>query len=307
MQMTILICTLGQRATLTRVLDRLDHQTAPAGSFEVVVVADARARRLGEIEAATADRRFPVRRLSALRPGASAARNLGLGESGVPLVLFIGDDNLPERDLVSEHLEWHRRHPAVEVGVLGHVRWADELRVTPFMRWLEDGVQFDYPGITGPEAGWERFYTANASVKRSLIERVGGFAADELPFLYEDLDLALRMLMRDHGFRLLYNPHAIVEHLHPVDLEGWKGRAGAIAVAERRFVALHPDFAPYFYEMFSTAASGSRVPRTGASLARFVPRRLPVLGPRVWSAADAFYRQTLAEPFLEAWHSAEAG
>ena len=46
-------------------------------------------------------------------------------------------------------------------AVLGHVRWAREVRVTPFMHWLDHGVQFDYPAIDGTEAGWGRFYGAN--------------------------------------------------------------------------------------------------------------------------------------------------
>jgi len=182
------------------------------------------------------------------------------------------------------------------------VRWADELEVTPFMRWLEDGIQFDYPNIEGTEAGWGRFYTANASVKRGLLERVGGFDEERLPFGYEDLDLALRM--HAHGFRLLYNRAAVAEHLHPMDLEFWKRRVSRIAISERRFVAMHPEVPPYFYELFSAAAAAPPARGRGARLARFGPRSLPVIGPRVWGSADAAYRQALAGPFLEAWQAA---
>ena len=33
--------------------------------------------------------------------------------------------------------------------MLGHVSWRREVRVTPFMRWLDHGIQFDYPASTG--------------------------------------------------------------------------------------------------------------------------------------------------------------
>jgi GT2 family glycosyltransferase len=187
--------------------------------------------------------------------------------------------------------------------VLGHVRWADELQVTPFMRWLEHGIQFDYPNIEGEDAGWARFYTANASVKKTLLERVGGFEEEALPFGYEDLDLALRM--HAHGFRLIYNRAAVAEHVHPMDLEFWKRRVARIAVSERQFVAMHPDFRPYFYDLFSTAAAAPAARGLGARLAGFVPRSFPLLGPRVWASADAVYRQALAQPFLESWSAAE--
>jgi cellulose synthase/poly-beta-1,6-N-acetylglucosamine synthase-like glycosyltransferase len=170
------------------------------------------------------------------------------------------------------------------------------------MRWLEHGIQFDYPSIRGDEAHWGYFYTANASVKRSLVERVGGFEETALPFGYEDLDLALRL--HEHGFRLRYNRAAVAEHVHPMDLAFWRRRVARIAVSERRFVALHPEFPPYFHAMFTAAAARPPVAPWGARAAHVVPRRVPVLGPRVWAAADAYYRQSLAGPFLAAWRDA---
>jgi GT2 family glycosyltransferase len=302
-QLSIAIPTLGRPELLVRVLDRLDDQTAPADSFEVIVAADAKERQLEALDRAVADRGYRARRLQASRPGASSARNEAWRAATAPLVLFLDDDVLPEPGLVAEHLEWHRRHPGEEIGVLGNVRWSDELRVTPFMRWLEDGIQFDYVNIDGDEAGWGRFYTANVSVKRSLIERVEGFEEEALPFGYEDLDLALRM--HEHGFRLLYNRSAVAEHLHPMDIEFWKRRVARIAISERQFVGMHPEIRPYFYDMFSAAHDGRPAKGRGERLARFVPRSVPVLGPRVWASADAVYRQALAEPFLAAWRDGE--
>ena len=301
-EISVVIPTLGRPAMVERVLERLDRQTVTPGAFEVIVVADAKEERADELERAVAAREYSARCLRAPKPGASAARNAGWRSAGAPLVLFIDDDILPEPVLVAEHLRWHGAHPAENIGVLGLVRWADELEVTPFMRWLENGIQFDYPNIEGTEAGWGRFYTANASVKRGLLERVGGFDEERLPFGYEDLDLALRM--HAHGFRLLYNRAAVAEHLHPMDLEFWKRRVSRIAISERRFVAMHPEVPPYFYELFSAAAAAPPARGRGARLARFVPRSLPVIGPRVWGSADAAYRQALAGPFLEAWEAA---
>jgi GT2 family glycosyltransferase len=300
-ELSIIIPTLGRPALLGRVLARLDAQTAPPDSFEVVIVADAKERELDVLDRVAAGRRYAVRRLQAQRPGASCARNEGWRAVGSDLLLFMDDDILPEPQLVAEHLAWHRRHPEVEIGVLGQVRWADELRVTPFMRWLEDGIQFDFPNIEGTEAGWGRFYTANSSVKRAIVERVDGFEEDELPYLYEDLDMARRM--HAHGFRLLYNRAAVAEHLQPMDLDYWKRRVEKIAVSERAFVRRHPEIPPYFFELFSAAARDRPAKGRGAALARFVPRSLPLLGPRVWASLDAVYKQALAAPFLAAWEA----
>src|SRR5581483_4554449 len=97
---TVVISTLGNYGGLRRVLDTYERQTAPAGSFEVIVAVDA----------ADPD------------PEAAAA-------AAAPLLLFTDNDTLASPRLVAEHLAWHRRHPEPEVGVLGHVRWAREIGV----------------------------------------------------------------------------------------------------------------------------------------------------------------------------------
>jgi GT2 family glycosyltransferase len=183
--------------------------------------------------------------------------------------------------------------------VLGHVRWAREVRVTPFMHWLDHGMQFDYPNIEGTEAGWGRFYGANVSVKRALCERVGGFDEQRLPYLYDDLDFAYRASKL--GLRVLYNRRAVVEHLREVDLAYWQQRMDRAATAEREFVAKHPEVEPYFFRMFEHAAELAPAAGRGRHLIRFVPRSVPWLGERVWRSADLYYRQQLAPHFLDAW------
>jgi GT2 family glycosyltransferase len=303
-KISVVIPTLNRVEILARCLDRLEAQDCPADRFEVLVVADACEGDLEGVRAAAYGRPFVTRVSQAAEPGASAARNRGWREAGAPLVLFLGDDILADSSLVSGHLDWHERNPEASVGVLGDVRWADELHVTPFMRWLEDGVQFDYRRIDGVDAGWGRFYTANVSLKRSLLEEAGGFDQGRLPYLYEDLDLARRL--HERGFRLLYNRSASGEHLHPVTPESWAARAAQIALAERAFVELHPEVAPYFHELFSAATRWPPASGRGIALAPIVPRRVPWLGPKVWNSVDAYYRQQLAGPFLAAWEEADS-
>lgn len=292
---SIVIPTLRRHETLARVLDKLVQQEAP---FEAIVVADAAEPDPKGIGAS--DRGYPMRVLQAERPGASAARNAGWRAAETPLVLFTGDDMLPTPRLVKEHLAWHARHPEREVAVLGHVRWARDLDVTPFMRWVEHGMQFDYPSIEGVDAGWGRFYTANVSLKRELLEEVDGFD-EEFPIMYEDLDLARRL--HDRGLRVLYNRRAVVEHDHPATVEGWRERMRVVAAAERRFTEKHPDVEPYFLPRFEHLATLPPARGRGAKLARWIPRGAPLIGRPVWESADIYYGQQLAPAFLEAWRA----
>jgi O-antigen biosynthesis protein len=291
-ELSVVIPTLGRSAVLPEVLRRLREQR-DAAELEVVLVVDAAGDLPEEAEGA--------RVVLAPRPGASAARNTGIHEAAAPVVLFLGDDILASPQLAAEHLLWHTRFPAEEVAVLGHVRWAKRLRVSPFMRWLERGIQTDYGAITGDRAGWGQFYTTNVSVKKAFLERVAGFD-EELPFLYEDLDLGRRLA--DEGMELVYERRAEAEHDHPATLEAWQDRMRAVGRAERAFVTKHPDVAPYFRDRLSRAAAGPPARGRGAKLAALVPPGTPFLGPRVWASAEAYFAQQLWPAFQEGWDAA---
>lgn len=300
--LSIVIPVLGRHEVLARVLDGLGAQR-DAPSFEVVLVADA-----GEPDPAAVRRladAHGARFLQAKRPGASAARNAGWRAARQPVVLFLGADILPDARLLAEHAAWHDREPADEVGVLGHVAWADDLKVTPFMRWLERGIQFDYGALPGDEASWAHLYTANVSLKRAFVARVDGFDEERFPFLYEDLDLGRRLAA--HGLRLRYARAARGGHHHPAAPEDWERRVAAIARAERTWVATYPDQPAYFHDLFAEAMTWPRARGRGIALASFVPPGTPWLGAKVWRSVDVSYRQRLAPAFLAAWEDSHQG
>lgn len=296
-RLSVVVPSYGNYDGLSAVLDHLAEQDV--SDFEALVVVDrgdpdpeAAARAIG-------DRPYPVRTPTATLAGASANRNAGWRAAAAPLVLFLDNDTLPEPGLVREHLAWHQRGPDPMLAVLGHVRWASSVRVTPFMRWLDSGIQFDYEAIRGIDAGWGRFYSANVSVKRTLLERLGGFDERRFPYGYEDLDLAYRA--HALGLRLFYNRAAAVEHLRTYDLEFFRKRVRRIAVSERRFVDSHPELEPFFFNLFSAAMENPPARGRGRALIPWLPRSTPLVGERLWVSADLYYRQELAPDFLAAW------
>lgn len=298
LQLSIVIPTLGRSDSLPEVLRAVTHQHPSLQNVEVIVVLDAAAP---DQASPAVD---PARVLRAGVPGASGARNAGWRAASAPLVLFLDDDIVPSRQLVAEHLAWHARHPAREIGVLGLVEWSRRVRVTPFMRWLEAGIQFDYRTINSTDVEWQRFYSCNVSVKREFLDLVGGFDEERFPYGYEDLELARRMA--DHGLRLLFNPAAVAEHLKTETLEGWRRNLRRIAVAERRFTELYPDEHAYFYERFRAWARAPRAQGRAARLAGVIRPGFPWLGSLVWRSYDARCCQRLAPEFLAEWDAAGA-
>jgi GT2 family glycosyltransferase len=304
-QLSIVIPSFGGYDKLARALDGYERQDVPAAAFEVLVAVDRGDPDPAAAEAAIGRRPYPVSVVRADVRGASANRNAGWRAASAPLVLFADNDIVPEPRLVPEHLAWHDGHADETVAVLGHVRWADEVEVTAFMRWLDDGIQFDYPSIQGTEAGWGRFYSANVSLKRSFVERVGGFDETHFPYGYEDLDFGYRA--DELGMTLLYNRLAEAQHLQAYDVAFYEQRVRRIAFAEREFVRLHPDVPPFFFNLYSAAAEGKPASGRGRGLIGWLPRGFPVLGERAWTSADLYYRQRLAPHFLAAWEEAANG
>lgn len=304
-QLSVVLSTLGNYAVLERVLDGYDRQDAPPGSFEVLVVADLKEPELDRVDAAIGDRPFPVRRLVGHVGGLSANRNTGWQAAGAPVVLFTDNDTIPVPSLVARHIDQHRRHPEPEVAVSGHVRWAKGLKVTPFMRWLDRGVQFDFESIEGDEGHWALLYGANSSIKVAMLERVGGYDEERLPYLYEDIDWGYRA--REHGLRVIYDKDAIVDHWRPMDLDVWKARAPMLAATEWQFCQMHPDVEPWFHTKFADADRYPGLGTKARTMARFVPPWVPFLGPKVWDKADLQWRKEIAPIFLEAWEQAKRG
>ena len=303
-RLTVVLSTLGNYDVLRRVLDGYAEQDAPDSSFELLVVVDRADPDPDAVDAAIGERPYPLRRLTGRIPGLSANRNAGWHAARGELVLFTDNDTIPVPRLASEHIRWHEANPDMHVGVLGHVRWAPELRVTPFMLWLDRGIQFDYYRIEGSDAGPGRFYGANASLKRSFLERVGGFDEERLPYGFEDIEWAYRAAT-EHGFELLYARDAVVDHLRPMTLAFWKKRARRLGAAERRLVELHPELEPRLRRMFEQAAAQRPASGRGVRLYPYVSPRVPWLGPRVHTSTDLFFKQALAPDFLAGWASVE--
>jgi len=304
-EITVIISTLGNYSGLARVLDGYARQTAPAGSFTVLVVSDAADPEPDSVDRAIGERPFPVQKLVPTERGLSANRNLGMKTAGTPLILFTDNDTIPVPRFISEHLRSHRRFTREEDAVLGRVRWSREIEITTFMKWLDTGFQFDFGNVKGIEAGWGRFARANVSLQRSFALRVGDFDSEHFPYgVYEDTDWAYRASLL--GMHLVYNRRALIDHLRPMSVEYWANRASKVAESEYWFAQLHPELQPWFYAIFKDFLSAPPGGSRGVRLARFVPRRTPWLGPRVWKAVDYRFKREIAPKFMEGWEKAAA-
>ena len=289
--LTVVIPTAGRWEVLDRTLGALARQSVQG--FEVVVVADG-----VTLPATPAGARV----VEVPHRGPGAARNAGVASSDRSLVLFLGDDMVPDEQLVAAHLAVHRARPGTEVAVLGRAQWHPEVAGGRVQAWMDRSrSQFDFPDGPTDDAGFGRFVSCNVSVKRELFLAAGGFD-ESFPYYYEDLDMGWRL--GQLGMRLHYEPAALARHLHGYDLESLERRFRGVAAGERHMAELHPWFEPFFLRRLEDARRGPRRGPWWPVAAGLLGSRPGRLGDRVRAGESAWYHRRLAPAFLAAWHGA---
>ncbi|MDQ4068527.1 MAG: glycosyltransferase, partial [Actinomycetota bacterium] len=137
--------------------------------------------------------------------GPAAARNVGWRASDAPWVVFVDDDVVPSDTWLADLDADLRTAPLDVVGVQGRVTvpLPPDRRPTDWER-----------NVTGLASA--RWITADMAVRRSALEKIGGFDERFPRAFREDLDLALRL--EGEGGKLNMGRRRV---LHPVRPAPW--------------------------------------------------------------------------------------
>jgi len=312
--LSVVIATYNRPADLERCLDSL---AAAAGGvrrrqFEVVVVDDgsdpaeaAENRRL----AASYRRQLQLRFIRQAHRGPAAARNRGIRAARGHVLLFLNDDVTVPPESLKAHIEFHREHPELWVGMLGRVEWAPELGPAPIMDYVmgAGGHQFDFKKLApGREVDFWHFYGTCLSVKRRFVLETGELFDPDFLALWDDIEWGYRLSAR--GLKVYYRPEAVVFHHHRVDTDYYVRRqrlAGRTAVV---FARKHPELAPRLLGAGGAPApdaaeAGVEALRAQAGLLERAvgenPELKPVLEDAYGRLLAAAYRQGAAEGLKE--------
>jgi glycosyltransferase involved in cell wall biosynthesis len=210
---TVVIPTFNRAGVLKKALDAYSVQSPSGLIRELIVVDDGSTDNTRSVVGEASKKcGFEVRYVRQPNSGPAAARNLGIREARAEIILFTDSDIVPDPELVSRHLLWHRENPADSVAVLGYVTWPQEPRPTPFMKWLgEDGALFAYREFRNRrEISYRYMYTCNLSFKADFLRATGQFNEEFKVAAWEDIELGYRLSQA--GLRLLYNPDAVAYH-----------------------------------------------------------------------------------------------
>ncbi len=238
-----MIPTFNRLETVQQVVSAVEEQGRD-GLAELVVVDDGSTD--GTWQWLAARRwRSPVVLLRQENSGPARARNRGAERASGRLLIFLGDDTVPQPGWLATHLEEHRLASAEgAVAVVGYTSFPADAD-TPFLRWINElGPQFGYLLIErAGEVPFNFFYTSNISLATDVFAEHGGFREDFPAAAWEDIELAYRATRR--GLRLRYQPRARVLHLHRILPRSFCRRQRTSGLSAAIFAELHPELSNF--------------------------------------------------------------
>ena len=253
--LSVVIPTRDRIEILDRTLTAYAEQTLPARDYELLLVNDHGAR--APLDAlAKKYPGLPIRLMdNEGLGGPAAARNFAIEKSRGEFVLIAGDDIVPTKGFLQEHVDANRRHPALETAFVGLTEWHPDLPRTRFMDHItgEGGQQFSYAGLVHDQpCPFDRMYTSNCSLKRAfLIEETELFSTKYRYAAYEDLELAYRLWLR--GMELRFTKYAVGLHLHEMTPRSFIQRQYKVGRMLTVLAIQHPSFIPHEHASFLNA------------------------------------------------------
>jgi glycosyltransferase involved in cell wall biosynthesis len=162
--------------------------------------------------------------------GLHNARHRGAKEARGEILLYIDDDVIADRNLISEIVKFYKDKKVGCVGGKVVPKWEIDPPewVTQFPKWYlsilddEDGPK---------EVKW--IYGCNFSIRKDLLFELGGFNPDAFAdknmwWMRGDGEIGLLRKVHHAGKKVIYNPNAIVWHFIPkkrMTVEYFKERA----------------------------------------------------------------------------------
>jgi len=240
---TVVVPTWNRSRLLAQTLSGLRQQCGGV-SFEVVVIEN------GSCDTAVLQRDFPEFRFFCLRErGVCAARNLGARQARSSLLIFLDDDVVPSADFVSAHVSAHEHF--TERVVIGALRWEIDPERKCFGLETQVAAERLLPVPTSDGStpcGLADFRTGNFSLRRELLERVGGFDESFDPYGGEEVDLGIRLAAVNADFQL--NAAAWGTHVSAATEVEFYQKARESGAAEARLLRKHGRDAPHVCDEF---------------------------------------------------------
>lgn len=235
-EISIVLPVLNREKVIGRCLKSLMELDYP--SYEIIVVDNGSTDRTREIAST-----FPVDLITESRKGPYAARNTGIQHANGEMICFIDSDCLAHKDWLRKLIRNFTDESVAGVG--GQLQtYEPETSVEQFE---------DYAGILVynlPQGIVQRdtnkflsgaVYTSNVMFRKKTLLEASGFDSDFM----SGGDYHLCWKLQHMGYKLLFDPEAVVKHIHRSTVKGLIKQFFKYGIEQPRLLKKQPNHFSY--------------------------------------------------------------
>jgi len=193
---SIVIPSYNRKSILEKCLEALFNQDYPNDKYEIVLIDDGSTDETDKMVASL----DPPCRLRYVRNnkrlGVPKSRNRGIRLARGKYIICVDSDIIVVPEFAQEHLKYHRLYgDGIVNGELIYISSLEQVGKKRKGVW---------------DISFSSFDTANVSVRKKHIDKVGGFDVDLLPYGWQDVELGYRL--KKIGLKSRKNPEALGYH-----------------------------------------------------------------------------------------------
>ncbi|MFH0933487.1 MAG: glycosyltransferase, partial [Nitrospirota bacterium] len=226
-QISIIIPTYNSAQVLRKCLESLGSQTISSEGYEVIVVDDGSTDGTRDIVA-----KYPAQYIYQQNRGPAATRNYGVSQAQGEIILFTDADCEPQPNWIEEMIEPMNDNQVV--GVKGTYKTRQKELVARLVQ-----IEYEHKYERMKKFKYIDFIdTYSAGYRKDIFLKYGGFDERYPKASVEDQEFSFR-LSRD-GYKMVFNPEAVVYHKHSASLIDYLKKKYKIAFWKVFLLKRHP-------------------------------------------------------------------